>query len=89
MFGLAIGGASFLNILLPYAFHSRSDFMVGWWQSPSHPSIHPFIHSHIHHFLFAIFSLFSFTHQVVLVQIAQGLVQVPPFIYLLSDFAVP
>lgn len=28
MFGLAIGGASFFNLLLPFAFNARSDTLV-------------------------------------------------------------
>jgi len=60
MFGLAIGGASFLNILLPYAFHARSDSLVG--QSK--------------HFLTCQCPPFPIIPQVAIVQIAQGLVQV-------------
>ncbi|CAK5109925.1 unnamed protein product [Meloidogyne enterolobii] len=47
MFGLAIGGASFLNLLLPYSFHSHSDFMVaivqisqGLVQGLAYPAMH-------------------------------------------------
>uniref|UniRef100_A0A914HVT9 Major facilitator superfamily (MFS) profile domain-containing protein n=1 Tax=Globodera rostochiensis TaxID=31243 RepID=A0A914HVT9_GLORO len=47
MFGVAIGGASFLNILLPYAFRSRSDSMValvqiaqGLVQGLAYPAMH-------------------------------------------------
>uniref|UniRef100_A0A183BYY3 MFS domain-containing protein n=1 Tax=Globodera pallida TaxID=36090 RepID=A0A183BYY3_GLOPA len=47
MFGVAIGGASFLNILLPYAFRSRSDTMValvqiaqGLVQGLAYPAMH-------------------------------------------------
>lgn len=28
MFGIAIGGASILNLLLPYAFRSRNDVLI-------------------------------------------------------------
>ncbi|KAL3117077.1 hypothetical protein niasHT_007480 [Heterodera trifolii] len=47
MFGLAIGGASFLNILIPHAFRSRSDTLValvqiaqGLVQGLAYPAMH-------------------------------------------------
>uniref|UniRef100_A0A915MQV6 Vesicular glutamate transporter n=1 Tax=Meloidogyne javanica TaxID=6303 RepID=A0A915MQV6_MELJA len=47
MFGLAIGGASFLNLLLPYSFHTHSDLMVaivqisqGLVQGLAYPAMH-------------------------------------------------
>lgn len=47
MFGIAIGGAAILNLLLPYAFKSRNDVLVaiiqimqGLVQGLGYPSMH-------------------------------------------------